>query len=272
MASDTWPTPSPAKTLERYDAALSAFDDATKSLRAIDLGSVPAELRLRHQTSGVVWNVLSAADLLRDLHGVAMVVSEAHFAFMRSLPPVSGPVPDAFIPDFKASTRLYFKHTGHLNACFQAVLLFVRSLQDTFCRWCLHRSGQKWGRSSMSDAIACDRVSEDDPQWGKRWRTLGAYKPKHPAALLLGPAVPDYAMWFAWWRDVRNRAKSGTPANGSGAFIDGEFSLSVSIPEVRPDGGQLHGDFRDAVSLATVAEGLEMSTRVARVLSDPDGK
>jgi hypothetical protein len=271
---DNWPRPVPiAQTLERYDAALTAFDAATQELRIMGNRPDPAETRLRYQTAGVVGNVRNGADLLRDVHQAAAVVSRNHFAFMQSMPAgTGGAIPEPWQTLLSESSKVYFKHTGQLSACYQAVLFFVRSLQDTFCRWCLIRAEQNWGSPGMSKAIECRRIVEDDPGiWGKRWQTTGIYKDNHAVALILRAALPDYPMWFARWRDVRNRAKTGAPVQGSGRFNGFEAELTINVQNDHPGGLVIGGDDRDAISLATVAEGLEMSTRVANALAGTAG-
>jgi hypothetical protein len=128
----------------------------------------------------------------------------------------------------------------HLMVMYKTAILMIRAYQDSLCRVLLISLGLRaGGYTSMSKAL-------------KNERNL--------VRLLIQREVPEYPDWFSRWRELRNRVKSGAPLGLTAMRGD------VGVVFSHMEGASLSIDLSgtNIVSLADVADGLAMSSALAR--------
>jgi hypothetical protein len=241
-------------TLQRFDDAVVSFRNAAGPLGVVNIhsdSSVDARIALlQHELGAGGSRIISFASVLRGEHAAAV---EAQHTFHAERDKAE---------DWTKSYHRLLDHWGRLRSCYEAIFLFVRSYQDSLCRALLRSAGQEWGlKTSMVDAVKIETVPDTgEPASIKRKKDIGTFRTTHPASKLLIPKVPGYADWFAQWRFLRNRMKTGSATTGFGQGDD----LGIIVSEVRPTGSTF-SDTTKAITLATVAEALELSASVAEI-------
>ncbi|MFC1932593.1 hypothetical protein ACFLXU_03050 [Chloroflexota bacterium] len=132
-----------------------------------------------------------------------------------------------------------------LEICYKALFMFVRAYQDAMLKMLLAIEGQAPGNnSSMTQAVD--------------WKT-GKFKENNIIGHLLSDELPDYATWFSYWREKRNKVKEGIGYGISGDIKD----IGISFNTVTRQGGIVVNN--ESVKIIDVISAIEMSSRLAQV-------
>jgi hypothetical protein len=248
--------------LERFDAALVAFEESYQPLREIPVDSTCPDIalsRLGHEVLSGASNIQGVAEILRNVHEEARTVALIFFE------EATRPLTDERL----ALHMEYLRHLNRVVVAYQSVFFFVRSFHDAIYRTFLWITGNRWGpKSSMKDAVKCGSAEDLDEALNTRHRrTVGTFVRGNPVAAVLESAVPEYPAWFSRWRHLRNEIKRGVPTVAMGMFRGRHGDFGLVIREAWETGGT-SADMREVITLGDAAEALEVSARVARLASE----
>jgi hypothetical protein len=138
---------------------------------------------------------------------------------------------------------------ARLLLAFQNILFMVRALQDSFYR--------------VGLALAARTPQKVEPSGSM---SSAAKKSTNPVHVFLGDLAGDYFPWFAGWRNIRNRVKSGSSASIVGPWGGPPDDYGISLNRVDGNGGLvIDGSAATRISDVTVA--IDMSTRVVERLA-----